>query len=537
MSDIRNLNTFTLGAGFNITSGEAIDSRQFVNTIDQIYSPDNWTKVKPYNGLLVVSADGEARICVDAANYQLEASWKKIGGDTTVVENLQASVTTIEQKLDTVQEGAQVNAIEEVKVDGVALSIVGKSVNIDLAGALSPYAKTEDVVSKSVYEARVTEVNNELAAKVAKSDFDALSAEVGAPAEGDSAATGIYKVIADVEAALKSDITAIPKFKIEVVNELPSTGDAATVYLVLDKESAGDLYTEYIYVNGAWENLGKQTVDLSAYSTTEEMNSAIESAVATAIAGVYSKSEVDGLLATKVDGTAFDAYKQEVTNELAAKVATSDFDTYKQEVTDALAGKVDNATLNDYQTTQAAEAAHTELSGRLDAVEDKASANEQAIANLKVKDVDNTPASGIAVELDSEGKIKASVNKSTLAADLVGTAGVVGDLSGANVKIGTAITATENVDGEDVTETIIDSTATVAEAVQVLAGQIQSAVAGGITGISGDEYIKVGGTTTSKSLTLEITKVVTAVANNLVSDDSAIQKDKNDHLQLVWSSL
>lgn len=537
MSDIRNLNTFTLGAGFNITSGEAIDSRQFVNTIDQIYSADNWTKVKPYNGLLVVSADGEARICIDAANYQLEASWKKVGGDTTVVDELQTSVAAIEQKLDTVEEGAQVNVIEEVKVDGVALSIAGKSVNIDLASALAPYAKTEDVVAKSVYEARVTEVDNALAAKVAKSDFDALSAEVGAPADGDAAATGIYKVIADVEAALKSDITAIPKFKIEVVDELPETGDAATVYLVLDKESTGDLYTEYIYVNGAWENLGKQTVDLSAYSTTEQMNSAIESAVATAIAGVYSKSEVDGLLSAKVDGTSFDAYKQEVTNALAAKVATSDFDAYKQEVTNALAGKVDNATLDNYQTTQAAEAAHNELAGRLTTVEGKASENETAIANLKVKDVDNTPASGIAVELDADGKIKASVNKSTLAADLVGTAGVVGDLSGNNLKIGVAITATEEVDGEPVTETIIDGTSTVAEAVQVLAGQIQAAVAGGITGISGDEYIKVGGTTTSKSLTLEVTKVTTAVANNLVAEGSAIQKDENDHLQIVWSSL
>lgn len=500
MADIRNLNTFTLGAGFNITSGEAIDSRQFVNSIEQIYDPKNWEKVKPYNGLMVTSADGEVRICVDAANYQLEASWKKIGGDTTVVENIQQSVTNIEQKLDTVEEGAQVNAIEEVKVDGVALSIVGKSVDIDLAGALAPYAKSADVAS-------------ELAAKVAKTDFDALSEKVGDPASGDAAATGIYKVIADVEAALKSDITSIPKFKIEVVDELPATGDAATVYLVLDKEGAGDLYTEYIYVNGAWENLGKQTVDLSAYSTTEQMNSAIAAAIAT----VYSKSEVNNLLAAKVDGTSFDAYKQEVTN--------------------ALAGKVDTATLDDYQTTQAAEAAHNELAGRLDTVEGKAAANETAIANLKVKDVDNTPASGIAVELSADGKIKASVSKSTLAADLVGTAGVVGDLSGGNLKIGVAITATEEVDGEVVTDTIIDSTATVAEAVQVLAGQIQSAVAGGITGISGDEYIKVGGTTTSKSLTLEVAKVVTAVANDLVSEDSAIQKDENDHLQLVWSSL
>lgn len=500
MADIRNLNTFTLGAGFNVTSGEPIDSRQYVKRIEQIYDPENWKVVKPYNSLLVIAEDGEARICVDAANYTSPSSWKKVGGDTTVVENLQQSVTNIEQKLETVEEGAQVNAIEQVKVDGTALSIVDKSVNIDLAGALTPYAKTADVA-------------NELAAKVAKTDFDALAEKVGDPASDDAAATGIYKVIADVETALKSDITAIPKFKIEVVDELPESGDSATVYLVLDKEdNTGDLYTEYIYVNGTWENLGKQTVDLSAYSTTEQMNAAIAAAIAT----VYSKTEVDNLL--------------------TAKVATDDFDAYKQQVAGELANKANSSDLDSYQLKSDAETEYNALGLRIDEVSEKASANETAIANLKVKDVDNTPASGIAVEL-VEGKVKASVNRSTLAADLVGTAGVVGDLSGANVKIGTAITATENVDGEDVTETIIDSTATVAEAVQVLAGQIQSAVAGGITGISGDEYIKVGGTSTSKSLTLEVAKVVTAVSNSLVAENSAIQKDENNQLQLVWSSL
>lgn len=499
MADIRNLNTFTLGAGFNVTSGEAIDSRQYVTSIEQIYDPNNWVKVKPYNGLLVVSADGEARICIDAANYQLESSWKKVGGDTTVVENIQQSVTNIEQKLDTVEEGAQVNAIDQVKVDGTALSIVDKAVNIDLAGALAPYAKTDDVAG-------------ELASKVAQTDFDALVEKVGDPASGDVAATGIYKVIADVETALKSDITSIPKFKIEVVDDLPASGDSATVYLVLDKDGEGDLYTEYIYVNGAWENLGKQTVDLSAYSTTEQMNAAI----AAAIAEVYSKSEVDNLL--------------------AAKVASSDFESYKQEIAAEIGNKANSSELDNYQLKSDAESEHNALGLRIDEVSQKASDNETAIANLKVKDVDNTPASGIAVEL-VEGKVKASVNRSTLAADLVGTAGVVGDLSGANVKIGNAITATEEVDGEVVTETIIDSTATVAEAVQVLAGQIQSAVAGGVTGISGDEYIKVGGTTTSKSLTLDVAKVVTAVSNSLVSENSAVQKDDNGQLQLVWSNL
>lgn len=50
-------------------------------------------------------------------------------------------------KLAGIAEGAQVNKIESVKVDGTALDIADKAVNIDLAGALAPYAKSADVTT------------------------------------------------------------------------------------------------------------------------------------------------------------------------------------------------------------------------------------------------------------------------------------------------------------------------------------------------------------------------------------------------------
>lgn len=61
-------------------------------------------------------------------------------------------------------------------------------------------------------------------------------------------------------------ISAIPKFAISVVNFLPEDGDETTVYLV-GGGSGENLYTEYIYVNGVWELLGSQTLDLTGYAT------------------------------------------------------------------------------------------------------------------------------------------------------------------------------------------------------------------------------------------------------------------------------
>lgn len=76
-------------------------------------------------------------------------------------------------------------------------------------------------------------------------------------------------------------IDIIPKFEIKVVQTLPTTDiSPTTVYLVPSQSESSDIYKEYIYVNDNWELIGIQKADLSNY---------------------YTKSEVDNLLANKVD--------------------------------------------------------------------------------------------------------------------------------------------------------------------------------------------------------------------------------------------
>ena len=214
------------------------------------------------------------------------------------------------------------------------------------SSALEPYAKTVDVVSKTDYASDK---------QTTDSAIEALETKVGNKAEGDTQASGLYKLISDTEAALRSEITSIPKFAIEVVESLPVDNiSASTVYLVKDKESVGDLYTEYIYVNGAWENLGKQTVDLSSYSTTEQMNAAISAAIADLkIGDYYKKTEVDNLLKTKADSSVLEDYVKtsELTSELSNYVKTSDFNAYKEEVTQTLGDYVTTTVFTEYQGT------------------------------------------------------------------------------------------------------------------------------------------------------------------------------------------
>lgn len=69
--------------------------------------------------------------------------------------------STDKSKLDGIATGAQVNVLESVKVNGTALSVTGKSVNIDL----SPYAKSADTIHVADVAATATNMNLKLSKK------------------------------------------------------------------------------------------------------------------------------------------------------------------------------------------------------------------------------------------------------------------------------------------------------------------------------------------------------------------------------------
>lgn len=69
---------------------------------------------------------------------------------------------------------------------------------------------------------------------------------------------------------LQNQISQIPKFSISVVTSLPTSNiSTTTIYLVKTGDDANNLYTEYIYVNNKWEQIGTQKLDLSGYATLD----------------------------------------------------------------------------------------------------------------------------------------------------------------------------------------------------------------------------------------------------------------------------
>lgn len=64
-------------------------------------------------------------------------------------------------------------------------------------------------------------------------------------------------------------ISAIPKFTVSVVTELPTADISETTIYLVPGGNGTDLYTEFIRVDGKWEILGSQKLDLTGYATEE----------------------------------------------------------------------------------------------------------------------------------------------------------------------------------------------------------------------------------------------------------------------------
>ena len=171
-------------------------------------------------------------------------------------------------------------------------------------------------------------------------------------------------------------VSAIPKFRIQVVAQLPTTNiSVSTIYLVPGAYSeAGNLYTEYIYTGVRWEVLGKQNFDLSQYVTIQQLNNML--------ASYYTSSAIDALLqgyVVKVTGMGLS--QNDFTNILKAKLESLENydDTQVRALITSLTNRLD--TLMDGDVTQAIDT-FNEIIAFLDGLDDTQSL-AQIIASIQ----------------------------------------------------------------------------------------------------------------------------------------------------------
>lgn len=181
-----------------------------------------------------------AGISAGANNYTLPTASSdtlggvKIGSNLNINNGVLSAImsSTDKTKLNGIAEGAQVNVIEGVKVNGTAVTATNK-----------------------VVELTVPTNNNQLTNGAG------------------------YQTASQVQ-ALIANAGHLKRVK---VDSLPATGDANTIYMVLKSGgSTGDIYNEYMYIDSKWELMGSSSADLSGYVSTDDKitNAEIDTIVA-----------------------------------------------------------------------------------------------------------------------------------------------------------------------------------------------------------------------------------------------------------------
>ena len=184
---------------------------------------------------------------------------------------------TDKAKVTGIEAGAQVNIIETVKVNTVALTPSDKAVDIHVPVKVSELSNDTGFITKSV---------DDLANYYLKRD--------------------IY-----TKDEVQQIVSAIKQFSFEIVPSLPtpSTNTMYKIYLIPSPNSqTQNAKDEYITISSDqerevyyWEQIGSTAIDLSGYYTSAETDSAISAALTAALADYTTTEALTRLLSHKQD--------------------------------------------------------------------------------------------------------------------------------------------------------------------------------------------------------------------------------------------
>lgn len=172
IAEVTALTTKAIGDVWNVTAEFTLNSKKYPAGTNVVWTGSEWDPLGGTVDIAAVEAKIPKKIVIkgiygphgtEAMGFSLvDGDGVPMGGGALLDP---ASTTrdgfmtrTQATKLDGIAAGAQVNVIESVKVNGTALSVSGKSVNIDL----SPYAKSADTIHVADVTASETNMNLKL---------------------------------------------------------------------------------------------------------------------------------------------------------------------------------------------------------------------------------------------------------------------------------------------------------------------------------------------------------------------------------------
>lgn len=178
---------------------------------------------------------------------------------------------------------------------------------IDLS-ALSHYKLLEDAYNASTFAAKgdiptvndatltITQ-NGTTVATFSANAASNVSAAITVPtATSDLTNDSDYQTGTQVSSAIATAISGITGISFEIVQTLPATGTAGTIYLVSHGGSGTNIYDEYVYVNNSWEQIGTTAADFTDVAYYDSVNNQL-SANSTMFWGIATNADIATLFA------------------------------------------------------------------------------------------------------------------------------------------------------------------------------------------------------------------------------------------------
>ena len=137
---------------------------------------------------------------------------------------------------------------------------------------------SQDRVSE-LWAAVIAKIGASLASYVKTTD---LSAAISSALTGYATTTAVnsaiqsaltkYMTTEDVEEAIATAVAEVTGISIQVVAELPQTGQANVIYMVPSASGSGqNVKDEYMWIESKWEKIGDTNIDLSGYWQKTEL--------------------------------------------------------------------------------------------------------------------------------------------------------------------------------------------------------------------------------------------------------------------------
>ena len=299
-----------------------------------------------YNTSLYVNGS----LKVNDKDVALKEDLTKVTGDVSTLQS------AVEQNTNNI-------ALKAAQADLEALqgTVTSNSEALELKAAQSDLEAAqgdiEDLQQNKADAQTVTNLSATVDSKADKSVVNALSETVDSKADK----TSLESLATKQE--LTDAIAGVTQFKYEKVDELPGSGVAGTIYLVLEDGE----YSEYIWIGEAFEQFGP-AIDLSGYQTDQEAEAALSLK-----ADKTTVETLSGTVDTKADKTVVDELATTV-NEKADKTAV-------EALSEAVDTKADAQTVTDLTTTVSNKANSADVYTKTE-VDTKVAHNHYEVTNL-----------------------------------------------------------------------------------------------------------------------------------------------------------